>query len=37
MQTHYALMDIGVWLLSDRAVMALMNKSYKEEVGKGQH
>lgn len=35
MQTHYALMDIGVWLLSDRAVMALMNKSYKEEVGKG--
>lgn len=27
MQTHYALMDIGVWLLSDKAVMALMKKT----------
>ncbi len=26
-QTHFTLMDIGVWLLSDRAVLALMEKS----------
>lgn len=26
MQTHYAMMDIGVWLLSDRAVHLLMRK-----------
>ncbi len=26
-QTHLTLMDIGVWLLSDRAVMALVEKS----------
>ena len=27
MQTHYSLMDIGVWLLSDRAVSLLMKRS----------
>lgn len=27
MQTHFALMDIGVWLLSDRAVQLLCRKS----------
>lgn len=38
MQTHLALMDIGVWLLSDKAVMALMKKTVEggvENVGKG--
>lgn len=33
MQTHYALMDIGVWLLSDRAIMALMKKSLEANAG----
>jgi galactokinase/mevalonate kinase-like predicted kinase len=28
MQTHYFLMDIGIWLLSDRAVELLMRRSY---------
>ena len=27
MQTHYTLMDIGVWILSDRAVRALFKKA----------
>ncbi len=27
MQTHFCLMDIGIWLLSDRAVNVLMKKS----------
>ena len=27
MQTHYTLMDIGVWILSDRAVKALFKKA----------
>lgn len=30
MQTHLFLMDIGIWLLSDRAVDMLVNRSYKE-------
>ena len=30
-QTHLFLMDIGVWLLSDRAVGLLMKHSYQEE------
>lgn len=29
MKTHFFLMDIGVWLLSDRAVRLLMERSYK--------
>lgn len=31
MQTHYFLMDIGIWLLSDRAVELLMRRSYDAE------
>lgn len=30
MKTHLFLMDIGIWLLSDRAVELLMKRSYKE-------
>lgn len=30
MQTHFSLMDIGLWLLSDKAVKALMRKSGTE-------
>lgn len=30
MQTHLFLMDIGIWLLSDRAVDLLIKRSYKE-------
>lgn len=30
-QTHLFLMDIGVWLLSDRAVGLLMKRSYRED------
>lgn len=30
MQTHLFLMDIGIWLLSDRAVDLLVKRSYKE-------
>ena len=30
MQTHLFLMDIGIWLLSDRAVELLVRRSYKE-------
>ncbi len=30
MQTHFFLMDIGIWLLSDRAVDLLVKRSYKE-------
>ena len=30
MQTHLFLMDIGIWLLSDRAVSLLVKRSYKE-------
>lgn len=30
MQTHLFLMDIGIWLLSDRAVELLVKRSYKE-------
>ncbi|MBO5703507.1 MAG: bifunctional fucokinase/L-fucose-1-P-guanylyltransferase [Bacteroidaceae bacterium] len=33
MQTHYILMDIGVWLLSDRAVKALLKKAPVSETG----
>ena len=33
MQTHFALMDIGVWLLSDRAVEALIRKCGGREEG----
>ncbi|MBR4923165.1 MAG: bifunctional fucokinase/L-fucose-1-P-guanylyltransferase, partial [Bacteroidaceae bacterium] len=34
MQTHLFLMDIGIWLLSDRAVELLMKRSYKNgELG----
>lgn len=29
-KTHLFLMDIGIWLLSDRAVEVLMKRSYKE-------
>lgn len=29
MQTHFSLMDIGVWLLSDRAVDLLVKRSHK--------
>lgn len=31
MQTHYSLMDIGIWLLSDRAVELLMRKSKTQQ------
>ncbi len=31
--THYYLMDIGIWLLSDRAVEVLMKRSRKGETG----
>ena len=34
MQTHYTLMDIGVWILSDRAVKALFKKAPVEADGK---
>ena len=30
MQTHLFLFDIGIWLLSDRAVSLLVKRSYKE-------
>lgn len=30
MQTHLFLMDIGIWLLSDRAVDGLVKRSYRE-------
>ena len=30
MKTHYFLMDIGIWLLSDRAVDLLVKRSYKQ-------
>ena len=30
MKTHLFLMDIGIWLLSDRAVELLVNRSYKD-------
>ena len=30
MQTHLFLMDIGIWLLSDRAVELLVKRSYKD-------
>lgn len=30
MQTHLYLMDIGIWLLSDRAVKLMMNRAEKE-------
>ena len=34
MQTHLFLMDVGIWLLSDRAVELLMKRSYKDgELG----
>lgn len=33
MQTHFALMDIGVWLLSDRAVQRLCRKSQAASGG----
>ena len=34
MQTHLFLMDVGIWLLSDRAVELLMKRSYKNgELG----
>ena len=29
-QTHFALMDIGIWLLNDRAVELLRKRSHKE-------
>lgn len=29
LQTHLFLMDVGIWLLSDRAVELLVNRSYK--------
>lgn len=32
MQTHFALMDIGVWLLSDRAVEALCRKCLSKDI-----
>ena len=31
MKTHLSLMDIGIWLLSDRAVRLLRNRSYGED------
>lgn len=31
MQTHYSLMDIGVWLLSDKAIRLLRQRSRKED------
>ena len=34
MQTHYTLMDIGVWILSDRAVKALFKKAPVDAEGK---
>ena len=34
MQTHYTLMDIGVWILSDRAVKALFKKAPVDAAGK---
>ena len=34
MQTHFSLIDIGVWLLSDRAVEALVRKSGGAEAGR---
>lgn len=30
MKTHLFLMDIGIWLLSDKAVRLLVNRSYKD-------
>ncbi|MBO5134723.1 MAG: bifunctional fucokinase/L-fucose-1-P-guanylyltransferase [Bacteroidaceae bacterium] len=33
MPTHFTLMDIGIWLLSDRAVKALMKKCAPQEKG----
>lgn len=33
MPTHYSLMDIGLWLLSDRAVEALVRRSRGEDGG----
>lgn len=33
MQTHFSLMDIGVWLLSDRAVRLLRSRSTDENGG----
>ena len=30
MKTHYFLMDIGIWLLSDRAVELLVKRSFKQ-------
>lgn len=32
-QSHFFLMDIGVWLLSDRAVQLLRDRSYGEDGG----
>ena len=32
-KTHLFLMDIGVWILSDRAVELLMNRSINEQTG----
>lgn len=29
--THFLLMDIGIWLLSDRAVEVLMRRSYRQD------
>lgn len=34
MQTHYTLMDIGVWILSDRAVKALFKKAPVDAEGR---
>ncbi len=33
MQTHFALMDIGIWLLSDRAVEVLRKKCVSTDAG----
>lgn len=35
MPTHLSLMDIGVWLLSDKAVMKLMNKCCRPHTADG--
>ncbi len=37
MQTHLFLMDIGIWLLSDRAVELLMKRSKKEDGSVGYY
>lgn len=37
LQTHLFLMDIGIWLLSDRAVELLMKRSMKSDGGIGYY